>query len=249
MEKKKRHLNKKKVFILFSIIFIIIITTYYFVNLRVKRVFISGNTYVKDATILRNTNLYSYPLYRDINTKDIKNILSEISIISDVKIKKYINGTVKIIIEEERPLLFLSDTSKIVTDKNNVYDYDTNLNLSLPTLKIDIDTNYRDLLVKALVKLDTSVYDYISEIEYSPTLSIDGDIIDDKRFTFYMKDGNIAYINTINIDKFNYYLEVVNKTNSTYGSIVNGTYSFDSGTSNALFSIGDSSSNETDTDS
>ena len=32
-------------------------------------------------------------------------------------------------------------------------------------------------------------------------------IVDDKRFLLRMNDGNIVYINTINIEKFNNYLE------------------------------------------
>ena len=86
----------------------------------------------------------------------------------------------------------------------------------------------------------------ISEIEYSPTVSSEGKTIDDKRFTFYMNDGNIAIINTINIDKFNNYLKVVSKAIDTYGKDTSGTYNFDSGTSNVVFQKKASEENATE---
>jgi len=239
MKRKKRHLNKKKVFNLLLIIFIISFTTYFILNIRVKSVLISGNNYISDASIIRSTNLRDYPLYRDISNKELINNIKSLPLISDVKIRRSILGNIKIIVEEEQPLLYFNN--QVITDKLNKYDI---TNLNLPTLKKEIENSVLEILVNALKKLDYSVYDSISEIEYSPTLSTDGSIIDDKRFTFYMKDGNIAYINTINIDKFDYYLEVVNKTNSTYKEYVIGEYFFDSGTSNVVFSKKESSVDE-----
>ena len=56
----------------------------------------------------------------------------------------------------------------------------------------------------------------VSEIEYSPSI-ISGKVIDDKRFLFRMNDGNIVYINTINIEKFNNYLELYEVITSKKG--------------------------------
>ena len=94
--------------------------------------------------------------------------------------------------------------------------------------------------------IDTNILNMISEIEYSPTVSSEGKTIDDKRFTFYMNDGNIAIINTINIDKFNNYLKVVSKAIDTYGKDTSGTYNFDSGTSNVVFQKKASEENATE---
>ena len=112
----------------------------------------------------------------------------------------------------------------------------------MPTLKTSLSRETLELLVKALKKLDNNILNMISEVEYSPTISTEGKTIDDKRFTFYMNDGKIAYINTINIDKFNNYLAVVSKTMDTYGAGVVGIFNFDSGTSNVVFQKKDSDS-------
>ena len=115
----------------------------------------------------------------------------------------------------------------------------------MPTLESNISAKTQEYLVTALSKVNSNLLEMISEIEYTPTISQNGTIIDDKRFTFYMNDGNIAYINTINIDKFNNYLAVVSKAIDTYGAGVVGTFNFDSGTSNVVFQKKDSGSSET----
>ena len=113
------------------------------------------------------------------------------------------------------PLMYFENTNKIITSENNIYENVKTNKTTMPTLKTSLSKETLELLVKALKKLDNNILNMISEIEYSPTISTEGKTIDDKRFTFYMNDGNIAYINTINIDKFNNYLAVVSKAIDT----------------------------------
>ena len=234
MQKKtKRKLNKKRFFglLLFLAIGAIFIT--YLLNLKVSNVLITGTSLVSDATIIRKTNLRDYPYYKDIKKKDLENEISAIPLIAKVKITKGLNGTIKIMVTEEMPLMYFENTSNENVKINKT---------TMPTLKTSLSRETLELLVKALKKLDNNILNIISEIEYSPTISTEGKTIDDKRFTFYMNDGNIAYINTINIDKFNNYLAVVSKTMDTYGAGVVGTFNFDSGTSNVVFQKKDSDS-------
>ena len=137
------------------------------------------------------------------------------------------------------------NTYKIITSSNKVYENIKVSKETMPTLKTALSDDIQELLIKALKKIDTNILNMISEIEYSPTVSSEGKTIDDKRFTFYMNDGNIAIINTINIDKFNNYLKVVSKAIDTYGKDTSGTYNFDSGTSNVVFQKKDSEENAT----
>ena len=212
MQKKtKRKLNKKRFFGLLIFLAIGISFICYLLNLKVSNVLIIGNQEILDSTIIKASGLREYPYYKDIKKRMLEKEIGDIPLIDTVKVSKYLNGTIKIKVTEETPIVYLENTYKIITSSNKVYE----------NIKV-------------------------SEIEYSPTVSSEGKTIDDKRFTFYMNDGNIAIINTINIDKFNNYLKVVSKAIDTYGKDTSGTYNFDSGTSNVVFQKKDSEKNATE---
>ena len=236
MQKKtKRKLNKKRFLGLLFFLIIIGVFITYLLNLKVSNVLIMGNKEISDSTIIKKVNLREYPYYKEIKKRNMEKEIKEIPLISEVKVTKYLTGTIKITVTEEVPLMYLGNTDKVVTNKNNVYENIEIKKTTMPTLKSDIANDIRGLLVKALNKIDINILNMISEIEYTKTVSSEGKTIDDKRFTFYMNDGNIAVVNTINIDKFNNYLQVVSKTIDTYGKDIIGTYNFDSGTSNVVF--------------
>lgn len=238
MSKKKKHrkLNKKRVFIFLGTITILAGLITFILNLKVQNILIEGNNYIKDSYIIRECHLKDYPYYKNISKKTIESQINNIPLLSNTKVSKKLNGTLKITVSEEVPLLYLNNTNKIITNKNNTYE---NINLdiiSMPTLESNISAKTQEYLVTALSKVNSNLLEMISEIEYTPTISQNGTIIDDKRFTFYMNDSNIAVVNAINIDKFNNYLKIVSKTMDSFDTSVKGTYNFDSGTSNVFFS-------------
>ena len=245
-KKTKRKLNKKRVLNLLLFLVVIVIFITYLWNIKVSNVLILGNNEIEDSTIIKQTGLRNYPYFKDINKRNLEKEIINIPLITNAKVTKCLNGTLKIEVEEETPLMYLENTTKIITSQNNVYENIQVKKITMPTLKSSLNNDTQELLVKALNKLDTNILNMISEITYAPTISSEGKTIDDKRFTFYMNDGNIAYINTINIDKFNNYLVVVSKTIDTYGVGVTGTFNFDSGTSNVVFQKKDSGSNGTE---
>ncbi len=238
MNKKKKHrkLNKKRVLRLLGFLILLVVIIIFTLNLKVKNIIITGNNYIKDSLIIRECNLKDYPYYKDISKKTIETKINSIPLLNSAKVSKKLNGTLKITLEEEVPLLYLNDTSKIITNKNKIYENITLDLVSMPTLKNNISDTTQEYLVTALDKVSPNLRMMISEIEYTPTISQNGTIIDDKRFTFYMNDSNIAVVNAINIDKFNNYLKIVSKTMDSFDSNVKGTYNFDSGTSNVFFS-------------
>lgn len=238
MNKKKKHrkLNKKRVLRLLGFLILLAVIIIFTLNLKVKNIIITGNNYIKDSLIIRECNLKDYPYYKDISKKTIETKINSIPLLNSAKVSKKLNGTLKITLEEEVPLLYLNDTSKIITNKNKIYENITLDLVSMPTLKNNISDTTQEYLVTALDKVSPNLRMMISEIEYTPTISQNGTIIDDKRFTFYMNDSNIAVVNAINIDKFNNYLKIVSKTIDSFDSNVKGTYNFDSGTSNVFFS-------------
>lgn len=246
MQKKtKRKLNKKRFFGLLIFLAIGISFICYLLNLKVSNVLIIGNQEILDSTIIKASGLREYPYYKNIKKRMLEKEIGDIPLIDTVKVSKYLNGTIKIKVTEETPIVYLENTYKIITSSNKVYENIKVSKETMPTLKTALSDDIQELLIKALKKIDTNVLNMISEIEYSPTVSSEGKTIDDKRFTFYMNDGNIAIINTINIDKFNNYLKVVSKAIDTYGKDTSGTYNFDSGTSNVVFQKKDSEENAT----
>lgn len=246
MQKKtKRKLNKKRFFGLLIFLAIGISFICYLLNLKVSNVLIIGNQEILDSTIIKASGLREHPYYKNIKKRMLEKEIGDIPLIDTVKVSKYLNGTIKIKVTEETPIVYLENTYKIITSSNKVYENIKVSKETMPTLKTALSDDIQELLIKALKKIDTNILNMISEIEYSPTVSSEGKTIDDKRFTFYMNDGNIAIINTINIDKFNNYLKVVSKAIDTYGKDTSGTYNFDSGTSNVVFQKKDSEENAT----
>ena len=77
----------------------------------------------------------------------------------------------------------------------------------VPTLINYVPDTLYDRLVEELASIDKNVLTLISEIEYQPWQSNDV-MIDDTRFFLRMTDGNSVYVNLINLQKLNTYIEI-----------------------------------------
>ena len=83
--------------------------------------------------------------------------------------------------------------------------------LGKPTLINYVPENIEKSFVKEFSKLDNNIIDLISEIEYSKTN------YDEKRFLFYMNDGNEVYITISRIELMNKYIDIVKKLSNKNG--------------------------------
>ena len=229
---KKRKFNFKKFFKFIITLVFLILLYIYFSNKPIKNILVKNTYFLTDEQVIEAAGIDSYPSFLKALSFKIKKNIKKLPLVKDVKVKKKLGYKVVLEVTEYKVLFKVRSTNEFVLDKSTRV---TDLDINAPILINYAPEEITNKLIRKFLQIDQDTILKISEIEYSPTVSSEGKTIDDKRFTFYMNDGNIAIINTINIDKFNNYLKVVSKAIDTYGKDTSGTYNFDSGTSNVVF--------------
>ena len=225
---KKLRLNYKKLFRFLVFLTIIIGIIYYLLNLNIRFIEINGTNYLTDNEIITKANIKDYPKIFSFNSLSIASKLKELSLVDDVKIQKNLWGKLTINITEAKVLFYNKSSNKIVLSNAKEINNDTRY-LGIPTLLNYVpDDIYKDLIT-GLAKIDNNVIRMVSEIEYSPSKSVNGDVIDNTRFLLRMNDGNTVYMNTINITQLNKYIEICSAILATQGK-KSGTLYLDSST-------------------
>ncbi len=246
MNKKghKKRLKIRGLLVIILFIYLLGNIIYYFVRMPLKNIEITGNTYLKNNDITNYLNLDGI-LYIKANTPKIKKELLKLDLVKNAKVTKNLFGTLKIEIEEEDILFYNLNSKKIVLASGKEIEYDKEF-LGIPILiNIVPDAIYKEFIEK-LIKVDKNILSQVSEMEYSPSV-INDKVVDDKRFLFRMNDGNTIYINTINIEKINDYLEIYEAIVNKNGDI-NGCLYLDSNSENNHFNNCESEKIEVDED-
>ena len=206
---KKRRLKLKiKPFIC---LLLIIVTVFIIIfeknNIKIKNIYITGNTITKDVEIIEVAQLKDYPAIYKINKKDLSNKIKTLPLIEDVEIKRNVLGKLTIKVTEAKILFYYKYNNKYITSTNNsienlkkYYGYPTLINFTPDTIF--------ENLVAGLIKIDPNIINMINEIEYTPYKGADNTIIDDSRFTLKMNDGNTVIIDTLNIKNLNEYTKI-----------------------------------------
>lgn len=196
MKNKKKGI--KRLVKILIIIIIVIGICWYLKDLKIKNIYIKGNTTLKDYEIIELAGIQDYPNMFSISSRKIEQKLKMNKLISSAKVKKNLFGKIIITIKEEKMLvkneldntIYLANLEKI-TDDNKV--------IGIPTLINDVPSDILNKFLEKLKKIDPSVLSKISEISYKPN-EYDKDL-----FLFLMNDGNYVYITTTklsNIDKY-----------------------------------------------
>ena len=198
-EKKVRKVNFKRIIVILIIIVFVVSLVFIYRSLKVKNIYVIGNSYLSESEILENTNLLDYPYLYQVNENDIKNNLINNELINSVKVSKSLSGKVTITIEENKVLYQESNGKYVLSNKNEVSLLDTPL--GIPSLINDC-SDVRDKFIDKLQLIDKDILSHISEVEYKPTE------LDKERFMFYMTDGNYVYITLSKISLINSYNEI-----------------------------------------
>lgn len=207
-QKKKKKLKLRINVIVKLLIFIILVTALvsYALNLKIKNIYIIGNTETKDVEIIEKAGLKDYPLVKNLNIKKMNESINALPLISKADIKISPFGKITIKVTETKILFFYKYNNKYITasnesiDDNNYYGYPTLINFTPDTIF--------DKLVVGLDKIDYNIVKMINEIEYTPYKSAEGTIIDDGLFTLTMNDGNTVMIDIVNIKNLNKYTTI-----------------------------------------
>lgn len=211
MKKKKKKVKIKIIpFLIVILIVALLVGLYYLLSLiPIKNIYIKGNTYLSDQTIIELAKIEDYPSFLKTTTSSMKKGLKKNPYIKNITIKKRLLGKVYIEIEEKN-MLFRNDESKLIVleDKSEV---DDNNLYQLPILLNYIpDTKY-DSFIKGMNKINEDVKVQISEIRYYPNEQ------DDDRFLLYMNDGNYVYLTLTKFKQINYYEDVLEKLEGKKG--------------------------------
>lgn len=207
MKGKKFKIRYKRLFLFLFILIIIALIALYFINLRITNIYITGNDYFSDQTIIEISKIENYPRTLFNSVYNIKKRLISSDYIESAKVNKKILTKVYIDVVENRPL-FYSDVSKktVLKDGSEVTD-----KFNVPILTNAVSKDIYDEFLSKFSLIDLSVLDSISEVTYTPH------DVDKELFLFTMNDGNYISVNIDRFDSINRYFDFVVKFNNHKG--------------------------------
>ncbi len=207
MKGKKFKIRYKRLFLVLVILIIIALICFYFINLRIKNIYVSGNYYLSDQEIIELSKIQNYPRTLFNSSFDIKRRLTSNNYIKNAKVNKKFLTQIYIEVVENKPL-FYSELKKktVLTDGTLVDD-----NFNVPILTSDVSKDIFDDFLKKLSLINLSVFDNISEISYTPR------DVDKELFLFTMNDGNYISVNLNRFDSINRYFDMVTQFNNHKG--------------------------------
>ncbi len=193
---KKRKIRYDRILIALAIIVIMVVFFTFLFNLRITNIIIKNNNYLSDQEIIELANISDYPKSLANSSKQIEDRLKANNLIKDVKVTKKFLTQIYIEVEENRPLFYYNHNNKtVLLDGTNIDD-----KYPVPTVLNYITDTYYDEFIKEMGKLDTSILNKISEIQFDPN------DVDDNRFLLTMSDGNYVYVNISTFYKLNKYV-------------------------------------------
>ncbi len=203
-KKGKRKISILKVMIVFLLIYLLGTSIYKATTVRIKNIYVIGNSYLSDKYIIEKASLDIYPPFFLTTSNKIKKSLKNDKLIYDVNVKKT-PFSVYLYIEENTPLFYSSTLNKtVLKDKTNIDDV-----LDVPLLKNYIPDNIYDDFINKMS--NTTVINRIAEIEYKPN------DVDSKRFYLLMNDGNSVYLTLDDFFKINNYVDALKTLNGKKG--------------------------------
>ena len=207
----KKIVKKTKVkFMNLFIVLIVFIGLFFGVKLlldiKIKNIVISGNSYLNDDYIINLANIKKYPSFLMLDSsKTCKRICSS-NYISSCKINKKWGFILKIRINENRPLFYdVSSKRYVLSNYAKVKSDEINKNFKIPRLLNYVpDKKYRKF-IKGMGYIDDNTLSKISDIEYK------SNDFDKDRFLLYMDDGNMVYLTLTKFKMINHYDDVLSQ--------------------------------------
>ena len=184
---------------------------YFTLNLKIKNIYIEGNSELSDQEIIDIAGLHNYPKMITIDSKKISSNLNSNVYINSSKIKlNHIKRQITIKVLENKPVLYYEyEGTYLLSDGSQVKDKKYNL----PFLINQTPDEYLKKLLSCLAALDEEVLYRISEIRYYPS------DVDQELFYLSMTDGNYVYINFNSFDKLNNYTDFIKSFDEKKGII------------------------------
>lgn len=216
----KRRLKIKGVLFLVAVFALLYFGVSFILTIKVDNITISGNSIIKQSELLKTSGLTDGVKFFDFTSPSICNRIEENPLVKTCKVKRNLDLSIEIIIEENVPLFYYTTDAKVVLSNGAKVDIPNTF--GIPTLINYVPEQILVEFASRLGEVKGDIIHSISEIEYSPSASKEGVFIDEERFILLMNDGNTIYIN-------NKRLNVLNRYDEVYASIGDkkGIFNFD----------------------
>jgi len=229
---KKRKLNLKRVLFFLLLIYIICYSIFYILNQHIKHIEIVGNYLVTDNEILKLAKLDNYPSIFKYSSNKIEREIIKHKLINNVDVKKTFGFVVRINVDENKLLFYYKNDDKVVIGNGDILKNNFSKVLGIPTFINNVDKSLLNKFIKKFSEVETNIIYEVDTIEYFPTYSDEGKVIENDMFKIVMNDGNTILTNSKNV-----YL--LNKYNIIFASLGDrkGTINLNSGEVNNLVFI------------
>lgn len=205
--KKKRKIRISGLILIILIIYLIAMCGYYLFKLPIKSIVVKNNSVLTENEVIASSGLsLETSIFKTI-TMGVKSNLKENPLIKDAKIKINLLGEVTLDITENK-VVFINGVNDEVVLENGKTTRNNNDYKGVPLLVNYVPSDVFKSFAQALAKVDINIIHMISEIEYSPDTYNDI-VLDEERFLLRMNDGNMVYVNNVNIEKLNRYQIIV----------------------------------------
>ena len=208
---KKRKIKFVNFLIFLLVLSVLVFGVYLILQIKVKNIIITGNTYINDDTIIEKAGIKNYPKFLLTSSWKIEKKLKDYKYIKKVNMSKY-PFVFKIDIEEAKVLFYdMNNNSYILNNDKSIKEEENEYDFRVPRLINYVpDKKYKNFKESMdLVNLDT--ISKISDIEYKPN------DYDKDRFLLYMDDGNAVYLTLTKFKMINHYNEVLKQLENHKG--------------------------------
>lgn len=205
---KKKRINVARLLVVILVLYILACIIIYLFKVPIRHIEITGNKYVSDMEILRETGLIDYPSYVSITNSKINELLSDNPLINKVTLKHGLNFTIYIEVLENIPVFINKSTNEVCLSNGKLIEND-NTYLGLPILLNNTTEEIRTKFAESFSNLSDGVKLMVNEIEYDPSYNSKNQVIDEERFLLSMTDKNLVYINLLKIDVLDSYLDII----------------------------------------
>lgn len=199
-KKKRKKLKIKSLLLFLFVLGLLFVLVYLLIKVPVRGFIVEGNTYYTDQEILDMTGLSKYPSFLLTNSYKVSRKVKNDKLIDNIKIKKTITFTYKVIVNDKKILFYDENIKKSITSNNEKIDYyDDNTPVFINEVK---NKKIYNKLVEKMSLVSNDILKNISEIKYDPNE------IDDERFCLSMNDGNYVYVTLSKFSNVNNYLKI-----------------------------------------
>lgn len=205
--KKRRKLRISGLILVLLIIYLIAMFGYYLFTMPIKSITILNNNVLSESEVISSSGLTLDTALFKVFTSGVKGSLKENPLIKDAKIKIGLFGDVTLNITENK-VVFINGVNDEVVLENGETTENNNQYKGAPLLVNYVPSDVFKSFANALSKVDSNIIRMISEIEYSPDTYNDI-VLDEERFLLRMNDGNMVFVNNVNIEKLNRYQIIV----------------------------------------